>query len=246
MDEKKKLVSVAGLRKAEPTTLQVLTQDVLRTPLVRIEPTTLVDLLALSELGVDQIPGAMVKELQRFQRQMFREIADLPDGEPLTDFVGTLAGLPADSLPACLRTAIAELVTDRKDEGAVAALNDLLDYSATAEPQAITLPTVAVDDSPNKAAVTKVAPKKKKRTSRSAKTAEAKQLEETRGMWIEEDALDRLPNYSTGLKEAILVAGARHRAPWEDVTEKEVLKVLRRLKREEKLRFSAGRWYINK
>jgi len=42
--------------------------------LVRIEPSTLVDLLALSELGDDQLPGAMVKELESFQRQMFREL----------------------------------------------------------------------------------------------------------------------------------------------------------------------------
>lgn len=246
MDEKKKLVSVAGLRKADPTTLQVLTQDVLRTPLVRIEPATLVDLLALSELGEDQVPGAMVKELSSFQRQMFRELADLPDGIALASFAADLCGLRAETLPKCLRDAVAELLPDRKDADAVNALQALIDHASTVDPEAISLPAMAVADSPNKSAVTKVKPAKKKRTSRTAKSAEAKLLEEERGQWIEGDVIVRLAQYSTGLKEAIMVAGSRHRAPWEDVTEKEVLKVLRRLKREERLRFSAGRWYVNK
>ncbi|NOY25726.1 MAG: hypothetical protein GXP62_07615 [Oligoflexia bacterium] len=245
MDEKKKLVSVAGLRKADPTTLQVLTQDVLRTPLVRIEPATLVDLLALSELGEDQVPGAMVKELSSFQRQMFRELADLPDGIALASFAADLCGLRAETLPTCLRDAVAEILPDRKDADAVNALQALIDHASTAQPEAISLPAMAAADSPNKSAVTKVKPAKK-RASRKAKSAEAKLLEEERGQWIEGDVIVRLAQYNTGLKEAIMVAGSRHRAPWDDVTEKEVLKVLRRLKREERLRFSAGRWYVNK
>jgi hypothetical protein len=64
--------------------------------------------------------------------------------------------------------------------------------------------------------------------------------------WIREDVISRLVNYGAkGLKEPIVVAGARHRSPWKDMTETEVLAVLRKLKREGRLRDSAGRWMIN-
>jgi hypothetical protein len=68
-------------------------------------------------------------------------------------------------------------------------------------------------------------------------------VDDARAAWIVEDVLSRLTLYGVrGLKEPIVVAGARHRAPWGDMTEAEVVAVLRRLKREERLRYSAGRW----
>ena len=246
MDEKKKLVSVAGLRRAEPTTLQVLTQDVLRTPLVRIEAGTLVDLLALSELGEDQLPGAMVRELAHFQRQMFRELADLPDGPTLAAFADGLTGLAPASIPTCLRAALAELLPERKDDIALAAIQAVLDHAATAAPAALVLPKSAPADSPNRARVTKVAPIRKVESSSARVSSEGRMEEDRRAEWIEGDVIERLANYPSGLKEPIAVAGARHRAPWSDVTDQEVLKVLRKLKRDGRLRFSAGRWYINK
>jgi hypothetical protein len=63
--------------------------------------------------------------------------------------------------------------------------------------------------------------------------------------WIRVDVLSRLKNYgSRGLKQQIIVAGTRHRAPWDDLSEKEVLAVLRKMKREGRVRFSAGRWMM--
>ncbi|MEL6346872.1 MAG: hypothetical protein AAFV53_27410, partial [Myxococcota bacterium] len=83
-------------------------------------------------------------------------------------------------------------------------------------------------------------PKKKRRTRMTAS-----QVDDRRAEWIEEDVIDRLSNYGNrGLKESIIVAGSRHRASWEDLSEAEILAVLRRLKRESKVRYSAGRWMI--
>jgi hypothetical protein len=60
---------------------------------------------------------------------------------------------------------------------------------------------------------------------------------------VREYVLERLQNYGhDGLKEAIVVAGSRHRAPWKDLTEKEVLSVLRQMERDGNVRHSAGRW----
>ena len=242
MDDKKKLVSVAGLRRADPIALQVLTQDVLRTPLARIEASTLVDLLALSELGTDQLPGSMVKELQRFRAQMFREMSDLPDGIALIGFADTLVPLAPATVPACLREVVEDLIPERKDPDTVLALKTLLERADSAPPEVVVLPSLPEKTSPNRAHVTKVAAVKAP-ANRTARSVEARVVEDTRGEWIEGDVLDRLKSYPSGLKEAVVVAGSRHRAPWQDLTEDDVLKVLRRLRREGRTRFSAGRWY---
>ena len=71
MERRKNRMSVGGLRRAEPTTLSVLTQDVLRLPVTQIEPSTLLDLLALAEVP-DQLSGSLAKELARFREQIFR------------------------------------------------------------------------------------------------------------------------------------------------------------------------------
>jgi len=244
VEDKKKLVAVAGLRTADPTTLQVLTQDVLRTPLVRIEPATLADLLALSEIGGDPLPGAMVKELDRFQRQMFRELADLPDGPPLAEFMGEVGKLPADTVPACLRKAVADLVEDRKSADAIEAIQAFLAGVEGVDPTPVQLPTREDDPDATSAPVEKVAAKKK--TSTRKRATPKSQVDPRRGEWIEGDVLDRLNNYHNGLKESVMVAGSRHRSPWDDVSVKEVMAVLRRLKREGRVRYSAGRWLINK
>ena len=60
MSEGKKLVSVEGLRKADADKLHVLTSDVLRTPLVRLDPVTLCDLLALSALDPLNMIGTVL------------------------------------------------------------------------------------------------------------------------------------------------------------------------------------------
>jgi len=241
--EKKRKVSVAGLRRADPTTLQVLTQDVLRTPLVRIELGTFTDLLALSELPDGALPTAMSRELATFQRQMFRELSDLPDGMPLAEFAIDLIDIPAAEIPGCLREALAALAAERRDPDALAALDRLAAHCDTAEPRVFVLPTVAEKTSPNNTRVTKLAKAAAPSSARKGRSVEEIQAEDVRAQWIQEDVLSRLRGNPAGLKESVLVGGSRHRAPWRDLTEAEVLKVLRRLGRENRTRVSAGRWY---
>ena len=81
----------------------------------------------------------------------------------------------------------------------------------------------------------KEAPKKKRRRSTI--------VDDERADWISEDVLSRVIKYGNrGLKEHVIVAGSRHRSPFKDLTEAEVLAVLRRMKREGRIRHSAGRW----
>jgi hypothetical protein len=233
VSEGKKLVSVEGLRKADADKLHVLTSDVLRTPLVRLDPVTLCDLLALSELQ-DGLGVAFKRDLDNFRDQMVRELQDLPDGPGLREFAITVGEVPPARVPASLRGAVKDVLSDRKDPEAVDLLGSLLERWDAVAPEDFPPPPKAEKETKKKKAA---APKEKK-----ARTP-ANQVDERRAEWVKNDVLERLQNYGhDGLKEAIVVAGARHRSPWKDLTEKEVLAVLRQMERDGNVRHSAGRW----
>jgi hypothetical protein len=85
-----------------------------------------------------------------------------------------------------------------------------------------------------------VKPKKKAASKPKGKA------DDERRLWIAEFAISRLANYETGLKESLIVGAARHKAPWDDVTDREVRSVLRAMGRDGKLRTTVGRWLINR
>jgi len=237
VSEGKKLVSVEGLRKADADKLHVLTSDVLRTPLVRLDPITLCDLLALSELQ-DGLGVAFKRDLDGFREQMVRELQDLPDGPGLRDFAILVGEVPPARVPAALRGAVKELMADRKDPEALDLLGSLLERWDSVAPEDFPPPPKVEKETKKKRAA--AAPKEK--AEKKARTP-ANQVDERRAEWVKNDVLERLQNYGhDGLKEAIVVAGARHRSPWKDLTEKEVLAVLRQMERDGNVRHSAGRW----
>jgi len=260
VEQRKNRIAVGGLRKANPTHLTVLVEDVLRTPLMQLDPRTFADLLALSEIP-NQIPTQLARQLSAFRDRMMREVGDLPDGPPLAEFLRDLSGVAPHAQPECLRTGIRGICADCKHEDVVPAFEALERHWGTEEPIEIELPK-APPPAPKRAA----APVKPRRASSSSARAEPRieilepsdakprRRPPTRGTpdsrredWMREDVLSRLNNYGTrGLKQQIIVAGTRHRAPWDDLSEGEVLAVLRKMKREGRVRFSAGRWMINK
>jgi hypothetical protein len=137
----------------------------------------------------------------------------------------------------------------------VQALADLVVHWEQDEPEQVKLPVFtpkapAVASVPTPAARSEhsiVQVVKPAGTAKEKKSATPAAMVDTRREeWIREDVISRLVNYGAkGLKEPIVVAGARHRSPWKDMTEAEVLAVLRKLKREGRLRDSAGRWMMN-
>ena len=242
MDMQTRRVTVNGLRGADVATLRVLTQDVIRLPLNQIETSTLCDLFALSEID-DGMPADLSKELESFRESRIRELNDIPDGEALSEFAQSLTSIDADQVPGTLRAAVTALSGERAlSEDALTALAT---HFGSSEPASVIVrapqaeaPSQAEAAAANRTAA-KAPPKKKAKKSSTAK-------DPARAEWIEEYAIIRLKNYETGLKEAILVGGTRHKAPWSDVTDREVRSVLRRLAREGKLRISAGRWMIDR
>ena len=263
MEQRKNRIAVGGLRKANPTHLTVLVEDVLRTPVNQLDPRTFADLLALSEIP-NQLPTQLARQLASFRDRMMREVGDLPDGPPLALFLRDLAGVAPHAQPTCLREGVRAVGSEAKHEDVVPAFEALEQHWASEEPIAIELPK---DPAPAaKAAPAPVRPRRASSSS-SADSARAEPLvqvlepvdakprrrttskantDSRREDWIRTDVLSRLKNYGNrGLKQQIIVAGSRHRAPWDDLAEGEVLAVLRKMKREGRVRFSAGRWMFN-
>jgi hypothetical protein len=240
MDMETRRVTVTGLRGADVATLRVLTQDLLTLPLNQIEASTLCDLFAISEVG-EGMPAELVSDLEAFRASRIRELRDILDGEPLNEFVQSLSALNADQVPSTLRAAVTGLSVDRPESGD--AMGAFAEHIGSTDPAAVIV-RAPVAEAPSQAeeAATKRKPAKKAPKKKKASTAK----DPARAEWIEEYTVSRIRNYETGLKEAILVGGTRHKAPWSDVTDREVRSVLRRLAREGKLRFSAGRWLMER
>jgi len=230
-------VTIQGLRTSDPGSLSVLVQDVLHLPMSQIDPGCLMDLMALAELQ-DQLPKQLATDLGEFGKRVVRELADLPDGPPLASFCSDLAGLKATEVPGNMRAAVETLSGERSSADASAGIDSLLANLKGTEPNVISLPKTAPKGSAEaktKVVAAKAAPKKKRRRSTI--------VDDTRAEWITEDVLSRVVKYGNrGLKEHVIVAGCRHRSPFKDLTEAEVLAVLRRMKREGRIRHSAGRW----
>ena len=237
MDTKR--VTVEGLRGADVATIRVLTQDVLGLPVNQIHPTTVCDLFALAEVS-DQVPEQLAQDLSAFVGRCGRELSDLPDGSALEDYTQSLLTMDAGLVPETFRGVLAGL-SEEGDDGVKAILEGLASYFGGAAPKPF---EVSEETSAASVAADKKAPAKKPKAK--SKAAAKQQNDAERREWIAQFAMSRLANYETGLKESLLVGAARHKAPWDDLTDREVRSVLRAMGREGKLRTTVGRWLVNR
>lgn len=260
-----------GLRSSDPLTLSVLCQDLLRRPLIQLTPRTLCDLLALSE--VPDLPKQLRRDLEAFRLQMLREFSDLPEGLVLGEFLEELRELPPEKIPDCFRVAIVDRAeVAAKHPASAPHIEALLsDFEANeaefldpaGKAQKVKVHQFDVPDSHK-------APDERARKRRSAssprrpagmtggggpkkesykgnpttKLPMRSTKDPERAVWIRRDLTEKLGAYPNGLKTGVLVAGARHRAPWDDVAPDEIMAVLRAMAREGKARTASGRWKL--
>lgn len=226
-----KRVSVEGLRGSDVATIQVLTQDVLGLPVNQISAGTVCDLFALAEVS-DQVPEQLASDLSAFVARAGREMADMAD---LGAYASALLDGDAAVAPETFRSSLTEIMgADNADLAGIAA------HWANGEPSPFVVSTDA------SMAATAAETRKPAKKPAAKKTTLKKQNDEERRAWIGEFVVGRLHNYETGLKESLLVGAARHKAPWDDLTDREVRSVLRAMGREGKLRTTVGRWLLNR
>ena len=230
MSDQIKRVSVDGLRGADVATIQVLTQDVLGLPVNQINPETVCALFALAEVS-DQVPEQLAADLAAFVGRASREMADMAEFDA---YVSLLLSVDGSAVPETFRAAVQSV---NSDGDAAASLAAHVEGTEAAPFEVSEGSSLAADAAESRTKAVK--PKK-------SAAAVKKQNDAERREWIGEFVISRLQNYETGLKESLLVGAARHKAPWDDITDREVRSVLRAMGRDGKLRTTVGRWLINR
>lgn len=239
-----KRAHIEGLRRSDPITLSVLVQDLVRKPLVGLDTRSLADLFALADK--ESLPVDLLRDLRKFREQMLREIADLPDGHVLQDWLEEFMSFSADRVPPSLRGAVLKRSEDsgiRPDT--LALLEKVEEHFAEQAASEVEIVERAVQTVQKGPSVLSPEERRKRRAATGAKRVPRTAADPAREKWIRADLLERLENYgSQGLKQAMLVAGAKHRAPWNDLKDSEILAVLRELERSGKVKKSTNRWAI--
>jgi hypothetical protein len=259
---RKHRIAVGRLRKTQADQLSIVIEDVLRRPLGQIDPGTLADLFALADVP-EQLSTSDARSLGAFRDQMVREMGDLPDGPVLARFFVELAELDPRRAPAPLRAAVRDIAAARRHEEVVPVAERLALHWAQAEPEDLVLPRpepaapVARGNAVKPAQKTgrirqevlPPAPRPGKAKDKDVDAAPAPpSVDQRREEWIREGLLEQLQRVKndggSSLKESVVVGGARHRArdAYPNLSDDDVLTVLRKLKREGRVRFSAGRW----
>jgi len=240
-----KRAHIEGLRKSDPITLSVLVQDLVRKPLVGLDPRSLADLFALA--GEDTLPGDLLRDLRKFQDQMVREISDLPDGHVLQEWLEDLLVVDAARFPQSFRDAVNARNEDvALKPGSVELLERVGEHFAGTAASAVEITERAatrVQKGPDVLSPQAKKAKAARGERRTTRTPVSK--DPARGKWIRSDLTERLQHYgSRGLKQAMLLAGAKHRAPWDDLQDAEILSVLRDMEKSGKIKKSTNRWSL--
>jgi len=244
-------VPLQKLRGSDPTLLEVQIQDLLGRPSGQLEPANLCDLFALAEL--EEPPRSIRSELEQFVKRCRQEIAEIPDGL-LPEFCDDYAAVEPARVPATLRALVLELSGRESRDGA--GLSKLAEGWSAEEPQAFELGagTVRVQRATAKppaparrAGIGKAEAKPARSSSKAPRRAAAKTVVDVdRRNWMVETVLERLAtSQESGLGQAVLIAGIRHRAreQYPKLAPHEITAVLNELLKLGRVRKSAGRWF---
>ena len=137
MERRTQLPKLQGM---DPVTLQVTIADALRRPMRQLEPTTLVELLSLSE--AEGLDSHLVKDLVTFQKRIAQEMGDIPDGTSWTEFIADIGGLAANTVPASMRSMMLhQKESPSRSQESVELAGNLLEQWSAVPPEVFVLGT---------------------------------------------------------------------------------------------------------
>lgn len=237
-------IHIDNLRRADPKTIEVLIQDAIRKPILQISPETLTDLVALSEL--ETLPKPLRRDLGMFAGRVSQEIADLPDGQVIREFLNKLDEVDGVRVPDTIREYILRESErdERAPEGRERAQGLLVKWE-TLDPEPVLLSTQA----PRIQQVAEEPPENEEKSPRQPRRTAKKKRQDPEdpelARWMSKAILEKLTLYrDAGLAESVLVAGIRKDAEqiWPTLMPWEITKMLRSLQQAGQVRRSAGRW----
>lgn len=246
-----------NLRGMDPVTLEVTITDVLRRPMSQIEPSTLVDLLALAEADP---PSALGASTDRFRERIAREISDIPDGSSWVEFLGELGELPGERVPTWLRERL--LADGAREDRAVKSAQQAADTVAgwadsPPEPFSLGKRGVRVAKAAAAARRDEERPdrvRKPRKAAGGGSSAAPKRrappvLDQERQTLLLQIIQERLARYTeNGLAENVLLIGVRKQAAATDsgVSGSDILAALKELESRGVVRNTARRWILER
>ena len=247
-----KRLKIPKLREMDDTMLQVVTSDALTMLMDFVDPETMCDLLAISEA---RLPVQLQADFTAFRDQMHRDMADLPRGAVLAKYLSDLGEVPADQVPNTFRQEVLKRKDDAmSDPVSAGPFEELVEaWSGTPfdpvdrDGDAIRSAQVITPEVPNRLKTPVEREKAASPRSGAARKARAAKpsVDPEREKWLRQALMQRLKQYEgRGLKESVLVAGTIRRSPHPNTKRSEVMSVLRKLKRENLVKESSGRWIL--
>ena len=250
-----RLVQIDNLRTKDPIILQIELAEAVRKPIPAIEIGTLLDMVALSE--VEGLPKRLSKMLTTFVGRVENEIVDLPEST-FRQLAQDLTDIAPERVCASFRKIIqVECDRDGRSDAGRGRLETLLEAWQPVDPELIEVSSAApkiqrageMGTREKRIGGVVEAPKARtRRASTAARKVSAPAGDPERDSYVRQQILERLANKDSGLKEMVLVAGVRHhaKASYPRLLPNDVLTVLKRMKETEAIKFSAGRWFIEK
>lgn len=232
-------VRLEGLRTAHPMTVEILVKEVFRRPVRQIDVQTLADVVAVSE--IDTFSKATLKGLSDFMARARAEIADLPNGQPMREFVDALAEVEPSRASMALRAMMEEeAARETRSPALKSSIADMLAVWSEGEPHPVSLGVAAprvvrgvaeplrdkriggkvedpVPETPRQRAAagrtSSSSSSSKDNANKNANSARPPKpsADPERDQWIRQQVMAKLGS-STGLAEVVLIAGVVHTA----------------------------------
>ncbi len=252
MSELRRRVPSQNLRGVDALMLEVLASDLVEKPLGQLAPENVADLFAMMDLAT--APGSIRKRAVNFRQRIAVEIADIPNGADYEVLVAEWRAVPAARVPETLRQIWRdERARPKRSFRERALVDDLLASweGVESEPFVIAPPKPApVKRAP--AAAPSVKPPPRARQPAAPRPAArvitpGRPDDAQRSAWVKEVCYERLASaLDSGLLEAVLVAGVRHRARehYPHLSNADVIAVLQEMSRLGQAKVSAGRWQL--
>lgn len=236
------------LRGLDPVMLEVQGQEMLRRPTAQLEPLNLLDLIALFENPSH--PKAIANALGLWVGRAEREMADIPSGRPWMEFLDEYASVPGRHVPETFRGWLRRQA-ERGEGRAADRIHQLLARWAGEEPEPFLLGKLVT----RVVTVAAPPPEPTSRERASVRAPRDRAPEVTRAaapvadpaqhQWLVDVVLERVAQApESGLAEAVLLAGIKHRARdrFPHLSPADIQAVLRELKANNRVRYSAGRY----
>ena len=241
-------LKLQGLRGMDPITLQVTIADAIRRPMRQLEPTALMELMALA--GASGVEPKIAKDMVAFAARIAKEVSDIPEGSSWVEFLSEIGEVAPAMTPDLFRNLLKKELEARGDTDVSAAEVVLGAWDGVEAAEFVVGTGEANIQRSTRVAKPRGGGENTPTPRRTAKRiSRTKEVDPIRQKFIRDICVERLQGYlENGLSEKILVTGVSFtaRKTYKNISPAEVVAVLKTLEDEGLAKRSAGRWTLGR